>query len=353
MAKDKKKETALAPSWMPSKEEMSKLPPVAQMIYKMRSKIEMALPKHITPERMIRMCLTSMHKRPKLQQCEQRSLVQSVIELSQLGLEPDTPLGHAWIVPYKREAQIIIGYKGMISLADRAGLVLSAEAVYEKDHFSYRLGTDPKIEHVPYEGPDRGALRYSYAVCQFADGRITFKVCTPAEIQRAKESSASWQTGQQNKSKRDSPWYTDEASMWIKTAVRRLCPLLPMTAELARAVQLDYEQEIGRSNVGDSFGVFENLVAEAPTIEAKLADAKEAVAETDDRVKLVTAITDIVNGDSLSDEKLAEVMIGHGVSSLKEVDAQDSKKLEAILADLQKAIAEEQGKPDLEDPAGL
>ena len=76
----------------------------------------------------------------------------------QLGLEPGL-LGHCYILPYKREATFIIGYKGMIDLARRSGHIQSiyAHAVHENDEFEYELGLHPKLEHKPSHG-DRGAF---------------------------------------------------------------------------------------------------------------------------------------------------------------------------------------------------
>ena len=85
----------------------------------------------------------------------------------QLGLEPGL-LGHCYILPYKREATFIIGYKGMIDLARRSGHIQSiyAHAVHENDEFEYELGLHPKLEHKPSHG-DRGAFIGAYAVAHF------------------------------------------------------------------------------------------------------------------------------------------------------------------------------------------
>ncbi|MED0762673.1 recombinase RecT, partial [Aneurinibacillus thermoaerophilus] len=77
-------------------------------------------------------------------------------------------IGHCYIIPYGREAQFIIGYKGMIDLARRSGQIeqIYAHAVYEADHFEYELGLHPKLVHKPATGR-RGAIQYVYAVAHF------------------------------------------------------------------------------------------------------------------------------------------------------------------------------------------
>lgn len=268
--------------------QITKTPPIIALARSMQGQIEMALPKHVSGDRMMRMIVTCLRNTPKLANCDQRSVLSAIIELSQLGLEPGTPLGHAWILPYGTTAQIIIGYKGYIALADRSGLVLMAEAVWEGDKFDYNLGTDPFVSHKPCTDPEKcGALEHAYAICQFPDGRKTFKVIGLPEISRAKQASQAWKAGQRNTNKRDSPWYTDEPAMWRKTAVRRIVPFLPLSAEYAyrmgRALELDQSADDGKPQAFDN-GIDwgDNLDAAGEAVKAAektAANAKALAAE--------------------------------------------------------------------------
>jgi recombination protein RecT len=266
---------------------------IVQLMTRMRPQIAAALPKHVTPERMVRMALTMIRKTPKLLQCDQRSLLQSIIELSQLGLEPSTPLGHAWVIPYGREATIVLGYKGFVSLAFRAGITIAAEPVYEGDHFEYSLGTDAYVTHKPCADPDaRGRLIGAYAVAKLPGNLTTFKVCMEAEIQRARENSSAWQRGQREPSKRDSPWYTDPAAMYAKTAVRRLAPFLPLSAEFARALELDEAADRGeQSRIIDTHGIDwgKDPQSAADANRGRLDDAKRALENRPDDGGATTA----------------------------------------------------------------
>lgn len=82
-----------------------------------------ALPKHLTPDRFIRVALTAMLKTPKIAQCSQNSLFKVLLDCSSLGLEPDGRRAH--IIPYGNEATLIIDYKGLIELAKRSGEVVA------------------------------------------------------------------------------------------------------------------------------------------------------------------------------------------------------------------------------------
>ena len=165
---------------------MGALQPVDNLIAqlttpKMMQQIEAALPRHLTAERMLRVTQTALRKDSKLAECSAISVVQCVVEASQLGLEPNSPLQQCYLIPYrikgKFTCQLQIGYRGWLDLVDRTGngISVSAEVVYQNDAFSVSLGTARRLEHTPYEPKDgdagRGALRAVYAVCEYPDGR--------------------------------------------------------------------------------------------------------------------------------------------------------------------------------------
>lgn len=222
-----------------------------------QSQIKAALPRHMTAERMARIATTEMRKVPKLGQCDPMSFLGAVIQCAQLGLEPGNALGHAYILPFDKrekvggqwktvrtEAQVIIGYRGMIDLARRSGQIVSidARAVYEGDKFSCVLGLDAKIEHEPdwqnSNRADASKLRFVYAVAKLKDGGVQFDVMSRAEVEGIRARSKSADNG---------PWVTDFAAMAVKTVVRRLFKFLPVSIEMQTAVGLDEMAEHGFS----------------------------------------------------------------------------------------------------------
>ena len=114
--------------------------------------IKAALPSVMTPERFSRIALTAINGNPKLQEACVKSpmtFLGALMTAAQLGLEPNTPLGQAYLIPYNNtrkvdgafvkvpEVQMQIGYKGLIELAYRSGEVTNiyAEVVYENDKY--------------------------------------------------------------------------------------------------------------------------------------------------------------------------------------------------------------------------
>ncbi|QDZ76519.1 recombination protein RecT [Bacillus cereus] len=199
---------------------------------KMAPRMAEVLPKHMDMNRMSRIALTTIRTNPKLLECAVSSLMGAVMQAVQLGLEPGL-LGHCYILPYKREATFIIGYKGMIDLARRSGHIQSiyAHAVHENDEFEYELGLHPKLEHKPSYG-DRGAFIGAYAVAHFKDGGYQMEFMPKNEIEKRRKRSASANSSY-------SPWSSDYEEMAKKTVVRYMFKYLPISIEVQTQAQQD------------------------------------------------------------------------------------------------------------------
>jgi len=208
------------------------------LLVSQRAQIEMALPKHMSTDRLIRVSMTALRRTPKLLECSTTSLLGAIISAAQLGLETDGALGHAYLVPYKKECQLVIGYRGMIDLARRSGQILSisARVVYENDKFEYSYGLDEKLDHIPaMDG--RGSPIAAYAVARIVGGGYQIEVLSMEQLRKAQDASQAKYKG--------CPWeaYWDE--MARKTAVRRLFKYLPVSVEMQRAIGLDDMADAG------------------------------------------------------------------------------------------------------------
>ncbi len=207
-----------------------------------RGQIDMVRPKHLTIDRITRIMMTSVQRTPKLLECTQASLMGAMLTCTQLGLEPDSVSGRAYLIPYNDQCTLIIGYKGLMELARRSGQILTLEAriVNKGDEFSFAYGTSPYIKHVPppflmVTGEKKQSIG-AYAVANFKDGGVQFEVMSYDEIEEIRSRSQAAQRG---------PWVTDWAEMARKTVMRRLCKYLPSFAELSQAVALDELAERG------------------------------------------------------------------------------------------------------------
>ena len=221
-------------------------------VKKMEGEIARALPSVITPERFTRMVLSAISATPDLAKCTPKSFLGAMMNAAQLGLEPNTPLGQAYILPYRHrgvlEAEFQLGYKGMIDLAYRSGEVevIQCHVVYRNDQFECCYGLEPKLSHVPADG-DRGEAIKVYAMFKTKDGGFGFEVMSMEDVRKhAAQYSKSYNSNY-------SPWKKNFEEMAKKTVLKKALKYAPLKSDFVRGVSSDesikYEIEEDMSEV--------------------------------------------------------------------------------------------------------
>jgi recombination protein RecT len=219
---------------------------VQALIQKMAPEFGRVLSKSVTPERFVRVALTQVRRIPKLAECDPMSLIGAFMEAAQLNLEVGVN-GQAWVLPFKQEATLVLGYKGLVDLAYRSGQVIAvfADCVYEGDLFDWERGTTPFIRHKPCGAEDPKTITHAYAIIETVHHGKPFEVVTRAAINKVRARAPS--TGASR-----SPWVTDFPAMCKKTAVKLVCKLAPASPQLRRAIELDDMAELGQAqHLGD------------------------------------------------------------------------------------------------------
>lgn len=209
---------------------------IKAQLLKMKDQMNLALPKHVSVDRLHRIVLTCFSSNPELFKCTTRSVLKATMESAQLGIFPGH-LGEGYLIPYKDnrkgtvECQFQIGYRGMIKLARNSGKVQEVYAVpvYANDPFKIFLGTEQRIEHEMAEG-DRGAFIGVYGVAKFVGGGSQFDYMTKKEV------DAIWA---RSKAKDNGPWKTDYIEMAKKTVIKRASKYWPLASEIAEAFEAD------------------------------------------------------------------------------------------------------------------
>lgn len=209
---------------------------IQDYIKRMEGEIKKALPSVMTPERFTRITLSALSSSPKLQICSPKSFLAAMMTAAQLGLEPNTPLGQAYLIPYRdhgqMECQFQLGYKGMMELAYRTKSVntIQAHTVYANDEFEYELGLEPKLRHVPAK-ENRGEPVYFYGMWRTKDGGYGFEVMSVEDARaHAKRYSKAYNSG---------PWQSNFEEMAKKTVLKRALKYAPMGTEFARGLSAD------------------------------------------------------------------------------------------------------------------
>lgn len=202
----------------------------------MKPAIKAALPSVMTPERFSRITLSALSANPTLKECTPQSFLGAMMTAAQLGLEPNTPLQQAFLIPFrnhgKLECSFQLGYKGLIDLAYRSGEVsiIQAHTVYENDEFQYELGLDPKLRHVPAK-TNRGSPVAYYAMFKTKDGGYGFQVMSIEDVRaHAKKFSKSYENG---------PWVTNFDEMAKKTVLKKVLKYAPLKSDFVRGIAMD------------------------------------------------------------------------------------------------------------------
>jgi len=267
-----------------------------------RDQLSMVAAKHMNPERMMRVMANAIRTTPKLGQCEPMSFLGALMQCASLGLEPNTILGHAYMIPFdnKRkgvtEVQVVIGYKGLIDLARRSGHItsLSANIHYSDDElWEYEEGTEARLRHRP--GMMQGEKLHAYAIAKFTDGGHAYVVLPWAKVMEIRDGSQGYQTAKRY-GKKDSPWIAHEDEMAKKTAVRALAKYLPLSVEFADAMQMDDAKADYRAFAMDpTAGVQIEEEVDGETIDAETGEVLTGKTETveDGRARQQVVKTDL------------------------------------------------------------
>jgi recombination protein RecT len=208
---------------------------LGELIEANQAEFQKALPRHIKLDRFLRIVMTEIRRSADLQACSTHSILKCMIQSAQIGLEPDSLRGHAYLVPYKRECTLIVGYRGMIDLAYRSGMIqlIDASVWYDCDEWRMQKGTKPELVHVPkYPRPDPAALVGAYCVVFPKEGPALFDAMPVAELEKIKARSAAG-------SKNSGPWKSDYNEMAKKSITKRLLKYAPSSPEVQTAISFD------------------------------------------------------------------------------------------------------------------
>lgn len=211
---------------------------MANYIKSMESAIKKALPSVITPDRFTRIVLSAITSNPQLASCSPASFLGAMMTSAQLGLEVNTPLGQAYILPYRNkgqlEAQFQLGYKGLVDLAYRSGEVevIQSHIVYENDEFAFEYGLEPKLSHKPAE-TNKGNPVCVYAIFKTKSGGYGFEVMSIEDVRsHAAKYSKAYDSS-------FSPWKTNFEEMAKKTVLKKVLKYAPLKSDFVRAAVQD------------------------------------------------------------------------------------------------------------------
>lgn len=196
----------------------------------------------LSPERLRRTVLISVERTPKLLKCSLTSIAMGATTFAVLGLEVDGVTGQGFLLPFADRAQPVIGYKGLNTLADRAGYTISGGIVREGDEFDYSEGSRGFVHHKKLLGADpRRPILAAWAVMSRPGRSDIPSVLDMPTLNAIKAKSPGAKMD-------DSPWNEPVIgfpAMCEKSAKRRLnrsMPLVPRQFQQAAALDQAWEE---------------------------------------------------------------------------------------------------------------
>lgn len=263
----------------------------------------------ITPQEFMISAIQAVRENPKLLQCNPKSLFGAILQSAQCGLKFNTPLGHAYIIPYKGEAQFQIGYQGLIEIMYRNPRIekIDGRAVYSNDIFDYGYGLQPYLNHKPARS-NRGNLTAVYCVCKlYGSDTPIFTVVEKDEIDAIKNLS-------QAKDSKFSPYNsgTDVHNwMQVKTSVKKISKLIPKTYEIANIIDIDNKVSNGhiiQADILQSPEQISNINIVEETSFNNAFDSYEPVNTPTENTKITTQESPVVEKKETIQEVKEEVL---------------------------------------------
>jgi recombination protein RecT len=268
-----------------------------------------AAPQHMTAQRLMATFRQAARNNPAFHQCNLMSVLGVFMTCGFLGLEPNTPLGHAYMIPFAKkrydkasrqlvddgyDLQLIIGYQGYLDLAYRNPRVssIAAHAVYEGDDFSFEYGSNEHLQHRP-KGlhADGDVPRYFYMFSKLQGGQA-FEVLPTSKVLQIRNGSQGYRAALSAKERAEekgwkipasyteAPWVKHFVAMGQKTAMRAGYKWLPKTVEMAAVTRLEDAQDRGAIDFGPVLeGKVNPLDEDLPPLYVERADPGAAFGE--------------------------------------------------------------------------
>jgi recombination protein RecT len=261
---------------------------------RMAPEIAHALPPHIAPERFQRVVMTAIQSNPDLLEADRRSLWGACVKAAQDGLLPDGREG-ALITFYDRRrgrllAQWMPMVAGILKKVRNSGELASitANVVYEGEHFRVVLGDEERIEHErDLDAVGRRDPVAVYAIATLRNGERVREVMTWQQVEDVRAISRAPEKG---------PWGQWTEEMARKTVIRRLAKRLPMSSdkeqdeELRRVIErIDEQYEFARDRKRPEETELERRVADRVTEAANDDDDAAAQPEAAPAIAYVAA----------------------------------------------------------------
>ena len=227
-----------------------------QAIRSMEAQFAMAAPKGVEARQLVRDAMTVLSANPGLATVDRTSFLGGLMTCAQLGLRPGV-LGQAWLIPFGGKAQLVVGYQGLLALAQRSGEIASIQArmVHERDIFEIEYGLEERLVHRPMLDGDRGRVTGYYCVIKTKSGGRYSEYLSRSDAEAHRDKFAMSKSG---------PWRDHFDAMALKTVIIRTLKLAPRNTEIQQAIDVDGTVRVDLTPTAAPAEVSAVVVDEAP-----------------------------------------------------------------------------------------
>ena len=248
------------------KEEKSKNPLVifSGFMDKLKPQMALALPKHMSADRMSRLALTAFSTSPALQNCSPKSIAGSLMTAGQLGLEPGVN-GAGFLVPYGTTCTFVPGWKGLVDLVSRSGRgTVFTGVIFSDQQYTFIDGARRDlIIHNETDLDDPSDITHAYAIGWVKDATMPIiELWRVSKLEKHRDKYN--KVGKKHYSYRDWEMYAR------KVPLLQVLKYMPCSIEVSNAIAINGAAEAGRG------ATIENGIV-VDMDEQKFAEAAEVV----------------------------------------------------------------------------
>jgi len=210
---------------------------------KLKPQLALALPKHLTSDRMARLAMTAFSTSQHLQRCTHQSIAASIMTAAQLGLEPGVN-GAGYLIPYKDTCTFVPGWKGLVDLVSRSGRGTVFTGVIMSDQeYTFTDGARRDLvihNETELDGPDN--ITHAYAVGWVKDSSMPIiELWTVGKIRKHRDHYN--KVGQRHYS------YGNWEMYCRKIPLLQVIKYMPSSIEMSNALAVSQAAEEGRGTI--------------------------------------------------------------------------------------------------------
>ena len=217
--------------------------PVAQLgnfMDKLKGQMALALPKHMTADRMTRLALTAFSTSQQLQKCTHQSIAASIMTAAQLGLEPGVN-GAGFLIPYGSTCTFVPGWKGLVDLVARSGRgTVFTGVIFKDQEYTFTDGARRDLViHNETDLQDPADITHAYAIGWVKDSAMpVIELWRVTKIEKHRDKYN--KVGKRHYSFRDWEMYAR------KIPLLQVLKYMPCSIEVSNAISVSNAAEEGR-----------------------------------------------------------------------------------------------------------